>query len=207
MVDCSNGGKFRVSSVGVILLIGFLLGAAALASVNGFFSYTNELEFCTSCHSMQTNLAEYKETVHYKNASGVRAVCSDCHVPKQFSAKLHAKIMAVKDIYHELAGTVDTPEKYEARRWQLANRVWDKMKATDSRECRTCHSFDSMNFDVQASMAQKRHQKAQDAGKTCIDCHKGIAHHEPSPPDEPAAAAEPAPANTSDEGNKGGTTQ
>jgi cytochrome c-type protein NapC len=191
----------------MVLLAGFLIGAAALASVNGFFSYTNELEFCTSCHSMQTNLTEYQETVHYKNASGVRAVCSDCHVPKQFGPKLHAKIMAVKDIYHELSGTVDTPEKYEARRWQLANAVWDRMKSTDSRECRSCHAFTSMDLAVQTSLAQKKHQKAQESGKTCIDCHKGIAHHEPLPPDEPAAAAATPPENTADPASKGGATQ
>ena len=117
----------------------FVLGMFGLGAVNTVFSYTNEMDFCTSCHSMKINLEEYKETVHYKSASGVRATCADCHVPKAFFPKLKAKIMAAKDVYHEIVGTVDTKEKYEAHRWDMASRVWAKMKANDSRECRSCH--------------------------------------------------------------------
>jgi len=192
MSDSSKRGRFWIfCSNKVVIAFGiFLAGFAAFGGVNSFFAHTNEMEFCTSCHSMKTNLAEYKETVHYKNASGVRAVCSDCHVPKEFGPKLHAKIMAVKDIYHEVVGTVDTPEKYEARRWEMASRVWAKMEATDSRECRSCHNFATMDYEVQDSMAAKKHQRAQESGKTCIDCHKGIAHHEPDPPEEEVAAEE-----------------
>lgn len=89
-------------------------------------AYTNELEFCTSCHSMQVNLKEYQETVHYKSASGVRAVCSDCHVPKSFGPKMVAKVLAYKDVLHEILGTLDTQEKYEAHRWEMASEVWEK---------------------------------------------------------------------------------
>jgi cytochrome c-type protein NapC len=53
------------------------------------------------------------------------------------------------------------------------------MKETDSRECRNCHNFDFMDFTVQENRASKRHAEAIDSGKTCIDCHKGIAHDLP----------------------------
>ncbi len=36
-----------------------------------------------------------------------------------------------------------------------------------------------MSGDVQKQSAYKKHMKAKDQGKTCIDCHKGIAHHLP----------------------------
>jgi len=163
-----------IFSAGIIFTVIFNMGLSA----------TNEMEFCTSCHSMQVNLKEYKETVHYKNASGVRATCADCHVPKAFGPKMVAKVLAYKDVLHEILGTIDTPEKYEAHRWGMANRVWDKMKATDSRECRSCHAFDQMDLAEQDRSAQKRHAKAEDQGKTCIDCHKGIAHEEPDEPEE-----------------------
>jgi len=165
----------------------FALGFLAYAGMNGFFHYTNDMEFCTSCHTMQTNLKEYKETVHYKNHAGVRATCSDCHVPKEFFPKIKAKIFAAKDVYHEIMGTIDTPEKYEQHRWSMANAVWDKMKASDSRECRTCHSWDAMMFEDQDKSASKKHQRAKAEGKTCIDCHKGIAHREPEEPEETSA--------------------
>ena len=162
----------------------FVLGMFGLGTVNTVFSYTNEMDFCTSCHSMKINLEEYKETVHYKSASGVRATCADCHVPKAFFPKLQAKILAAKDVYHEIIGTVDTKEKYEAHRWDMASRVWAKMKANDSRECRSCHAFDAMDLSEQDRSARKKHPRAQMKGQTCIDCHKGIAHEEPEEPDE-----------------------
>jgi len=161
-----------------------ILGAAFMSLFNYGLQATNTTEFCTSCHSMQTNLAELKQTVHYSSASGVHAGCADCHVPKEFIPKMIAKVMAAKDVYHEILGTIDTPEKYEKHRWDMASRVWAKMKATDSRECRTCHSFDHMDLSAQDKSARKRHDSATEKGKTCIDCHKGIAHEEPDEPDD-----------------------
>ena len=165
----------------------FILGFFAYASMNLFFKETNTLEFCTSCHTMQQNLIEYKESAHYKNHAGVRAICSDCHVPKATLPKIITKIWAAKDVYHEIMGTIDTPEKFEAHRWEMASRVWDKMKSTDSRECRSCHSWDAMMFIDQDKSASKKHQHAKEEGKTCIDCHKGIAHEEPDEPEEEVA--------------------
>ncbi len=167
-----------------VLGLVFIAGLVFAGLFNMALHETNTMEFCTSCHSMQTNLREYKETVHYKNASGVRAVCSDCHVPKAFFPKMVAKIMAYKDVLHEILGTLDTPEKYEAHRWEMANEVWAKMKATNSRECRSCHDFSQMDLSEQDRSARKRHARAVDEGKTCIDCHKGIAHEEPDEPDD-----------------------
>jgi len=168
----------------VIILIIFFAGVISFAGFNSILAYTNSMEFCTSCHSMKVNLEEYKETVHYKNASGVQATCSDCHVPQQFFPKMKAKILAYKDVMHEILGTIDTSEKYEAHRWGMATRVWEKMKASDSRECRNCHDYDNMALSEQGRMARKKHPRAQLKGQTCIDCHKGIAHEEPDEPDE-----------------------
>ena len=53
------------------------------------------------------------------------------------------------------------------------------MKATDSRECRNCHDFMSMDYDKQEPRSSERHEQAEEAGLTCIDCHKGIAHRLP----------------------------
>ena len=165
-------------------LVIFFIGAVSLGGLNTFFHYTNRMEFCTSCHSMKTNYEEYKETLHYKNAVGIQATCSDCHVPNDFFPKLYAKMMAAKDVYHEIAGTVDTHEKYEARRWRMASAVWEKMRATDSRECRHCHDYENMDLSAQDRMARKKHTRAPIKGKTCIDCHAGIAHTEPDEPVE-----------------------
>ena len=168
-----------------IAIIGFLFAILLLGGGNVALDATNSVEFCTSCHSMKTNHEEYKASIHFKNPSGVSATCADCHVPKPFFPKMWAKLVAAKDVYHEFAGTIDTKEKFEARRWEMANRVWDKMRETDSRECRSCHSFDAMDLEEQDKMARKKHEDAEQKGKTCIDCHRGVAHEEPDEPEKP----------------------
>jgi cytochrome c-type protein NapC len=187
--------NFKIDSAGrkKLLFIAFaifLLGIGFSGLFGFVLNNTNETEFCVSCHTMQTNLNELKETVHWKSGSGVHAGCADCHVPKPFLPKMWAKIMAAKDVYHEILGTIDTPEKYEARRWQMANAVWNKMKASDSRECRNCHSFDHMDLSEQGRTARKKHDSATDKGNTCIDCHKGIAHEQPDEPEDQEELAE-----------------
>lgn len=167
-----------------VIVIAFAAGSVFMVSFSGAVSYTNTTEFCVSCHSQQIPYEEYRKSLHYSNASGVRAGCPDCHVPKSIGLKLAAKLMAVKDVYHEIAGTIDTPEKYEARRWIMANRVWDKMEETDSRECRSCHMDHAMDLSEQDSTAKKKHRRAIKSGDTCISCHKGIVHHLPEEPVE-----------------------
>ena len=79
-----------------------------------------------------------------------------------------------------MMGTIDTPEKFNARRGHLAEREWQRMKNNDSRECRNCHQFNYMDFSEQAPRSAKQHSTALASGdKTCVDCHKGIAHKLP----------------------------
>ena len=163
-----------------LLFGGMVAGVVLWGGFNTVMEATNSLEFCTSCHEMRdTVFQEYKKSIHYKNASGVRAICSDCHVPKDWTHKIIRKIQASKEIYHKLIGTIDTPEKFEEHRLTLAKSVWATMKATDSRECRNCHSFETMDFHKQRPEAAKQMSKAMNEGATCIDCHKGIAHKKP----------------------------
>lgn len=165
---------------GLIFVLGILFAAGFSAAVE----HTNTVEFCVSCHSQQYPYEELQESVHWSSASGVHAGCPDCHVPKSFFPKMYAKVMAVKDIYHEYMGTIDTREKFEAHRWEMANRVWERMRATDSRECRSCHSFEHMDLSEQDRFARKKHEKAPERDETCIDCHQGVAHELPEEPEE-----------------------
>ena len=142
---------------------------------------TNSLAFCISCHEMTPVYEEYKASIHYKNAVGVRAICSDCHVPRQWLPKMVCKVQATNELYHKMIGTIDTPEKFEAKWLEMAEHVWATMLATDSRECRNCHSLESMDFHKQERRAAEKMQKVVDkkTGGTCIECHKGIAHKLP----------------------------
>ncbi|WP_068088602.1 NapC/NirT family cytochrome c [Polycladidibacter stylochi] len=163
----------------IILCVGGLGGIIFSGAFHTALEATNQLEFCTSCHEMSHNLEEYKKTIHYRNTSGVRAECSDCHVPKEFFPKMLRKIGAANDVYHTILGTIDTKEKFEDHRLELAKRVWARMEASDSSTCRSCHAFTTMDIDQQRPKAQKMHKKALGDGSTCIDCHKGIAHEMP----------------------------
>jgi cytochrome c-type protein NapC len=161
----------------------FFAGAAALGALNATMDYSSTLEFCTSCHEMSDYVfEEYKETVHYQNAAGVRATCGNCHVPKPYFAKVQRKIGAtLKEVPAHFLGTINTREKFEAKRLELAERVWAVMQANDSRECRSCHALESMELDSQDRSARKKHtlERKIEKGETCIDCHKGVAHHLP----------------------------
>ena len=166
---------------GVILVAGGIGGIVFWGGFNTFMEYTNTLQFCVSCHEMdQLVYQEYKKTIHYTNRTGVRVICSDCHVPKEWTPKLIRKIQATNELFHKVLGSIDTPEKFEAKRLQLAKHVWASMVATDSRECRNCHSFEAMDFDKQRRRVRKIHPEAMREGKTCIDCHKGVAHKLPA---------------------------
>ncbi len=170
---------------GGIFVVGGVAGIIFWGGFNTFMEWTNTTEFCTSCHEMdQLVFQEYKKTVHYSNRTGVRTICADCHVPKEWVPKLIRKIKATNDIYHKILGSVDTPEKFEAKRLQLAATVWRTMKANDSHECRSCHLFDAMDLEKQQRRAAKRHPKAIKRGQTCIECHQGIAHEMPADADD-----------------------
>ena len=163
-----------------LLVVGFFSGIFFWGGFNTAMEATNTMPFCISCHEMHDNVyQEYKQTIHYSNRTGVRAVCSDCHVPKDWTHKMIRKIQASKEVYGKIMGTIDTKEKFEANRLRLAQNEWARMKASDSRECRNCHSFDGMNAESQKPRAQKSHEMARKDNETCIDCHKGIAHKKP----------------------------
>ncbi|WP_416347354.1 NapC/NirT family cytochrome c [Denitromonas sp.] len=162
-------------------MVGCFGGIALWGGFNTAIEATNTLEFCVSCHEMHdTVYQEYQKTIHYSNRTGVRATCSDCHVPKDWTHKMIRKVVASKEIWGKLTGSIDTPEKFESKRLELAENEWARMKKSNSRECRNCHSFDGMNTEKQKARGAKMHTLGKKEGKTCIDCHKGIAHKKPT---------------------------
>lgn len=168
----------------IILVAGGIGGILFWGGFNWAMELTNTEAFCISCHEMRDKpYKELQQTIHYKNRSGVRAICSDCHVPHEWFAKVRRKIQATNELFHKFMGTIDTPEKFEAHRLQLAKNVWASMKARDSLECRNCHSIAAMDPHKQSQASQVMFE-AMKNGMTCIDCHKGVAHKLPEEPDE-----------------------
>ena len=170
-------GRMKLYAKGISLAGAVGLFIAGILFWGGF---NTAMEFCISCHEMKENVyTEYRNTVHYSNRSGVRATCPDCHVPKEWGAKMWRKIQASNEVLHKVLGTIDTPEKFNAKRLQLAQNEWNRMKKTDSRECRNCHNFEYFDYGIQGRRSANMHQAGLNEGKTCIDCHKGIAHSLP----------------------------
>jgi cytochrome c-type protein NapC len=165
-----------------LLVVGFVAGILFWGGFHTALEVTNTLEFCANtCHEMHdTVYKEYQQTIHYSNRTGVRAGCPDCHVPRDWVHKIARKIAASAEIWGKITGVINTPEKFEKHRAELAARVWKTMESTDSRECRNCHSFDGMSPKKQSEAASQVHAAAKAGGNTCIECHKGIAHKLPA---------------------------
>jgi len=167
-------------ALGALLVVGIIVGIMFWGSFNWSLELTNSEEFCISCHEMENNVwEEYRDTIHYSNRSGVRATCPDCHVPNEWVYKMIRKIQATNELWHKMLGTIDTREKFENKRLELAMHEWIRMKETDSRECRNCHNYDYMDLSEQGRRSSRIHDEGFESGKTCIDCHKGVAHELP----------------------------
>jgi cytochrome c-type protein NapC len=165
-------------AVGLVIILSAIGGILFWGGFNEGLAHTNTEEFCSDCH-MNDVVPEYRMTAHYSNRSGVKAICADCHVPHEFFPKWKRKIQASTEVLAHFTGKVDTKEKFEAHRLEMAQREWERMKANNSQECRNCHNFADMDFTLQKNVAANMHAMAEKEGKTCIDCHKGIAHSLP----------------------------
>lgn len=169
-------------SLAFLTMGGFIAGIIFWGAFNTAMEFTNQEVFCTGCHEMRNNVfVELKRTIHYSNRSGVRAICSDCHVPHDWTRKVARKMQASKEVWGKIFGTINTRDKFQAKRHELAQREWARLKSNNSLECRNCHSEQSMDFTRQSPRASEAHQRFLTSGeKTCIDCHKGIAHELPN---------------------------
>jgi cytochrome c-type protein NapC len=169
-------------SFGFLTIGAFIAGIIFWGAFNTALEAANTEQFCTGCHEMRNNVyQELQGTIHFTNRSGVRAKCSDCHVPHNWTNKIARKMQASKEVWGKIFGWIDTREKFQEKRLELATHEWNRLKANNSLECRNCHLFESMDFTKQSKRAVDAHSTFLARGeKTCIDCHKGIAHRLPN---------------------------
>jgi cytochrome c-type protein NapC len=165
---------------------GLVIGVVGSGITAGALIYTSSNAFCTSCHQIKI-VPEWQASFHYVNNAGFRAGCADCHEPRDPVGMVLRKVQGFGEVWHQLLGTISTPEKFEAHRLELAQNVWAVMRADHSENCQGCHHVDQMNDPAMAVLATM-HRTALANGQACIDCHKGVAHQAP---DESAAASKP----------------
>ena len=170
-----------ITLAALILIFCLVVGGGVIGATAATVHLTSTEQFCISCHTNDA-YPEFKDTIHDKNRTGVRATCADCHLPRELGPMMIRKVQAAREVWGHFTGHIDTKEKYEKQRHPMAVREWTRMKNNDSQECRNCHDPAGMDPEKQSETARARHAKAKAAGTTCIDCHFGIAHTEPDGP-------------------------
>ena len=166
-------------SILALVAVGLVIGVVGVIAFDASLHASSTEKFCISCHEMEANpYAQLQKTKHYDNALGVRPTCSDCHVPREFVPKMIRKIEAAREVWGNITGIIDTPEKYAAHAPAMKQREIARLRANDSQECRNCHDPAHMQADLQSRMAQRFHQPSRVKDKSCSDCHAGIAHPE-----------------------------
>jgi len=137
-------------SILALVAVGLIIGVVGVITFEASLHASSTEKFCIGCHSMKANpYAQLQKTSHFDNVTGVRPTCSDCHVPREFIPKMIRKIEAAREVWGNITGIIDSPEKYAVAA-------------------------------LQSAKAQQFHAAKRLNGKTCIDCHAGIAHPENS---------------------------
>ena len=164
-------------SILALVAVGLVLGVVGVIAFDASLHASSTEKFCISCHEMEANpYAQLQKTSHFDNATGVRPTCSDCHVPKEFVPKMIRKIEAAREVWGNITGIIDTPEKYAAHAPAMKRREIARLRANDSQECRNCHDTERWMTALQTTKSQEYHAAKRINNKTCIDCHTGIAH-------------------------------
>jgi len=172
--------KSKKFSIFALISIGIFTGVFAVIGFEVGMGLTNTEEFCAGCHLQQGATADtYYESTHYKNKTGVRPICSDCHVPVEFGNKMWRKIIASRELWSHFSGNIESTEKYLLNVSHMREKEIARMKANDSQECRNCHEVDQMDLNLQTAKAQEFHSTMKKNNKTCIDCHQGLVHLSP----------------------------
>ncbi|WP_407644361.1 NapC/NirT family cytochrome c [Ferrimonas aestuarii] len=171
-------GAFLAVAVGAI---GFFGGQTVLHA-------TSSDAFCMSCHSNHSLKDEVMASAHGNNKAGITVQCQQCHLPPDPVRYLVKKIIVSKDLYGYL--TIDgfnTQEWLDENRKEQADLALDYLRSIDSDTCQSCHTNVYENQpESMKKMAKKMHamnfkklQTKPEKYKTCVDCHKGVAHPYP----------------------------
>ena len=159
----------------VAFVIGGLAGVVFALAAEQIDHLTTTDKFCTSCHAMQSYIANaetYKSSAHQTTASGVRASCADCHIPKGLVSATYTHIVrGIGDLWGQVRFDYEDPMVWEAEKARLAYAVRDWLRANDSVTCQSCH-------EEAAVKEHREHEEIHKTGMTCIDCHYNLVHDE-----------------------------
>ncbi|QSX33729.1 NapC/NirT family cytochrome c [Shewanella avicenniae] len=171
--------KFSILS---LLVIGIVVGVVGYFATQQTLHATSSDAFCMSCHSNHSLRDEVMASAHGNGRAGVTVQCQDCHLPHNPVKYLVKKIIVSKDLYGFL--TIDgfnTQAWLDENRKEQADHALKYFRSNDSDNCQHCHTRIYTNQpESMKTIAKKMHEmnfkKEEDKRKTCVDCHKGVAH-------------------------------
>jgi len=160
------------------LIIGGFSGVFFIIFLIEFDHYSSSEEFCTSCHSMNLAGTPYRESVHYKSASGVRASCGDCHVSEGVFTATWDHFIGGKDLVKQIKGAIIGPDydnpvinalhlpdaAFAAREWFIKR---------GSATCQRCHVKEAI-LGTRVGTEAVHKEDAKD--KNCVECHINLVH-------------------------------
>jgi nitrate/TMAO reductase-like tetraheme cytochrome c subunit len=166
--------EFITRHVLFALFIGGMGGIGFILFLTEFDHYTGSEEFCTTCHSMELAAEPYRESAHYKPASGVRASCGDCHVSEGVFAATWDHFIGTKDLMRQIFGAdYDDPVVNALHLPEAAFAARNWFKDRDSATCKRCHVKEAI-FGERPDTLQIHLEDAK--AKSCIECHYNLVH-------------------------------
>ena len=167
----------------IAFIVGGIAGIIVALGAEEMDRLTTTDAFCTSCHAMQTYIADsetYKTSSHQITTSGVRPGCADCHIPTGLVAATYIHIVnGISDLWGQIRYDYENSEVWDAEKARLAYAARDWFRDSDSVTCRGCHEETSIK--PQRKRGQRQHTEARETGMTCIDCHYNLVHEEIEP--------------------------
>ncbi len=167
-----------------MLLIGVVILAASgtvVAIVDATDYYFTSQNFCVSaCHVMEdTVYKELQQSKHWTTATGVRALCADCHVSGRLTFAMWDHFIATSELFVNMTNDFSNPEAFEVLRPAGADRVRMEMLSNNSSNCRRCHVMEAIQ--PKRLRGQSQHKIALEERTTCISCHYNLVHKEVEP--------------------------
>lgn len=174
---------FANKSIVFSVILGGIGGLLLALAAEKMDELTTTDSFCTSCHAMQSYIAEsetYKTSVHQTTNSGVRPGCADCHIPKGLVISTYTHVVnGISDAWGEISRDYEDPEVWNAEKARLAYATRDWFRANNSVTCRECH--EEVSIKPERKRGQRQHAEALQQNMTCIDCHYNLVHDEIEP--------------------------
>lgn len=137
------------------------------------FHATGDAEFCVSCHTMSPMEKAHEADVHGgQNDHGVRATCTDCHLPhdNSFNYFVAKAQTGIHDMYVEQFGDLENID-WQAKRAHREDYVYDS-------GCLRCHT--SLQKATMASNDALIAHKAyflETTDDKCVTCHENVGHN------------------------------